>query len=522
MNKIQRTIFSSISVIVAVFFASCNEKEVSEEPKQKDTLRIAYNAQPPTLDQHTSSANACRSIGRGGIFELLVTSDENYGIVNELAEKVDVSSDYKEFVFYLRKGVKFHNGKEMTADDVVSSMNRWKDYYGSAKVACGKSSFEKVDDYTVRIQLEDSSMGFLDMIAGAKQPAAIMPKEIIEEAGNRPVTKFIGTGPYKLSEWAQDQYIKLEKFDDYKPYGTKGDASGWGGYKEALTKNVIFEFVPDSSTRVNGIQTGEYDYAIDCPPDDYQMLKANDELSADTTFGGGLCVIFDKSEGWTANGSFRKAVNAALDKEAVAIAAEGLPEFFRLDPGYMYVEQKNWYTQAGKESYLVNDKNLAKKYLDEAGYDGSQITIMVSSAYSDFNNIGIALKQQLENAGISVNLMVVDWPTQQSYMKDASKYDMFVTSFTPCAAPTDLLYLQATWEGWSTDSKLQDYLTKIRTSTNPAEAKKTWEECQAYCWNDYLPAIKIADKFGYSVMTKKVSGMKFFQNPIFWNTVVYE
>ncbi len=498
--------------------------EISEDADGtvKSEMHIAFDAQPPTLDQHTSSASATRQIGRGGIFEMLVTSDENYGYVCELADSVDINDDYTEFVFHLREGIKFHNGKEMTADDVVASMNRWKDYYGSATAACGDSEFVKVDDYTVSITLESSYMNFLEMIAGSKQPAAIMPAEIIEAAGDGTVDEFIGTGPYMVEEWAQDQYIKLVKFEDYQPYGTKGDASGWGGYKEALVDTVYIDFVTDASTRVSGIQTGEYDIAVNLPSDNYDMLNSNEDLVTIPDFSGGLSAVFDKSEGWSADPAFRKAVNAALNKEEIAIAALGLSDFFRLDSGYMFVEQTKWYSDAGSDSYETYDIDLAKQYLEECGYDGSEITVLCSSEYPVCNNTGIAIEQQLEEAGINVNLLVVDWPTQQEYVKQADKYDIFITWFTPCSAPTDILYLQSTWEGWSDDATLQDYLTQIAASTDETEAYELWNECQAYCWDEYLPIIKIADMYNYSVVTDQVAGLKYFQGPIYWNTVVYE
>lgn len=539
MKKKRLQAVSGVLVTMMLLMTGCIGAEATNESTQvsvneavaeidetgaatKTEMHIAYNAQPPTLDQHTSSTMAARAIGRGGIFEMLVTSDENYGWVCELAESVDVSDDYKEYVFHLRQGVKFHNGKEMTADDVVASMNRWIGYYGSATVACGDSRFEKVDDYTVSITLPESYMNFLAMIAGSKQPAAIYPSEVVEAAGDGAITEFIGTGPYMVEEWAQDQYLKLVKFDDYQPYGTKGEASGWGGYKEALTDVVYFDFVLDAATRVTGIQTGEYDLAEALPNDNYEMLKQNEDLQMIVYFSGGLNAIFDKSEGWTADATFRKAVNAALDKDALSMAAYGIQDFYRLDAGYMFKEQTEWYTDAGSENYLVNDQELAKQYLEECGYDGSEITLMVSSTYPDFNNVGIALEQQLEAVGINIELLVVDWPTQQEYLQDASKFDMFVTSFTPCASPTDTLYLQSTWEGWSDDETLQDYLTQIRTSVDQEEAYDIWEQCQEYCWTEYLPVTKICDKYTYCAASQNVAGLKYFQGPIYWNTVVYE
>lgn len=488
----------------------------------KSEVHYAFSAQPPTLDLHTTSTTVAYTIGRGGIYETLVTLDDDYNYQCELAESVDVNDDYTEYVFHLRKGVKFHNGKEMTADDVVASLNRWKSYYSNAGAACGENDFTKVDDYTVSITLPASAMTFLEMMGGAQNAAVIMPSEVIEAAGDGTVSEFIGTGPYKVDSWVQDQYIKVVKNTDYQPYGTEGEVSGWGGYKTPQVDTIYFDFVTDSATRVSGIQTGEYDFAMSLPSDNYEMLKANEDLVTTTVFNGGLSAIFDKSEGWTADPTFRKAVNAAMNKEECSIAAYGLEDFFRLDSSYMFKEQAKWYSTEGDESYNTYDPELAKEYLEECGYDGSEITVMVSSDYTDFNNLGIAMEQELEAVGINVNLLVVDWPTQQSYRTDPSKYDIFVTTFTPIASPTDLLYLQASWPGWSDDETLSDYMSQIQSSTDADQAKEIWDECQAYCWDEYLPIIKVADKYTYDAMTKNMSDLRYFQTPIWWNAAVYE
>ena len=153
----------------------------------------------------------------------------------------------------------------MTADDVVASMNRWIEGFSSAKSTVGDARFEKVDDYTVKIAADHSILLLPSMIAGAAQPASITTAAACEkEDSNGFMTDYIGTGPYKFSEWVQDQYVKLEKFDDYVPYGTEGEPmDGWSGYKAAPTKILEFDIVPEETTRVAGLETGQYDVKPD-------------------------------------------------------------------------------------------------------------------------------------------------------------------------------------------------------------------------------------------------------------------
>src|SRR5699024_4156119 len=155
-----------------------------------------------------------------------------------LAETVEESDENTVLTFHFREGVTFHNGKQMYAEDVVESMNRWLERSGVASEAFGNASFEEVDEYTVVLELEESSSIALDVLASKEQFAAIMPKEVIDEADAEGVKDLIGTGPYEFVEWKHDQYFHFAKFDDYQSVDVPAD--GLGGKKEALVKDIYF------------------------------------------------------------------------------------------------------------------------------------------------------------------------------------------------------------------------------------------------------------------------------------------
>src|SRR5699024_9543466 len=140
--------------------------------------------------------------------------------------------------FHLREGVKFHNGEEMKADDVTASMNRWLQKSSRALSLLAESHFESIDDYTVELKLQTVASDVLDVMESRGQFPAIMPKTVIESAAEEGVTEIIGTGPYKLAEWKQDQYIHLTRFDDY--VGVDDDPSGITGKKIAYIDDVYF------------------------------------------------------------------------------------------------------------------------------------------------------------------------------------------------------------------------------------------------------------------------------------------
>src|SRR5690625_4487556 len=199
------------------------------------------DGQTPTLDQPTDAATADRNTARL-IFETLMTVDSDYNPVPMLAESVN-TEDNKTYTFHLREGILFHNGKEMIADDVIASMERWLELSTITGNIFEGATWTAKDDYTVVLELQQPSSLTLDTLATSKQAPGIMPKEIVESATAEGVEEFIGTGPYEFVEWRQDQYIHYKRFDDYQP--REEEADGLGGKKEALLDEIYIHFVPD-------------------------------------------------------------------------------------------------------------------------------------------------------------------------------------------------------------------------------------------------------------------------------------
>ena len=190
--KIKKLAMFLLLGALALFVVGCTSSTPTEEKEDSSgagtdstftggDLHVALNTQPPTLDLHMGTATATRDAARP-IFETLVTLNEHYEVQPMLAESYEQSDDGLEFTFYLRKGVKFHNGKEMKAEDVVASLARWIGKSGRAKNAIGEGKFEVLDEYTVQLTLPEPSVGALHVLAVPNQSGGIMPKEVVENA----------------------------------------------------------------------------------------------------------------------------------------------------------------------------------------------------------------------------------------------------------------------------------------------------------------------------------------------------
>src|SRR5690625_2634442 len=217
-------------------------------------------------------------------------------------------------------------------------------------------------------------------MAGRGQFPAIMPKDIIETATGDGVSEIIGTGPFQFEEWKQDQHIQLMKFDDYQ--SVDEEPSGMAGKKEVFVDNVYYDIVTDPSTRLAGVQTGEYDIADEIPYDNYEQIKNDPALESYVTFDDGtLNVSYNKKEGLMTDPEMRQAINTVLDMDAIMLASFADEDLFITDPSYMNTEQVNWASDAGHELYNQSNPDEAESLLEEAGYNGEEIVLMSTRDY---------------------------------------------------------------------------------------------------------------------------------------------
>lgn len=172
-------------------------------------MNVGYPTQPVTLDAHVSSNTAVKDISRE-IYEQLVTLDKDAQVIPLLAESYEISEDKLSYTFHLRQGVKFHNGKQLQAEDVVASLNRWIKLSSHGKANFVGAEAKETDPSTVVLQLKTPFLLTLQLLADPIPAAAIYPKEVVDEADDKGIKSYIGTGPFQLEEWKQDQYIHLK------------------------------------------------------------------------------------------------------------------------------------------------------------------------------------------------------------------------------------------------------------------------------------------------------------------------
>lgn len=484
-----------------------------------DELRIAYPTQPSTLDPHMVTAAATKDAVRP-FFETLVTLNSKYQVVPMLAESWEKSEDGLTYTFHLRQGITFHNGKGMTAADAAASMNRWLSLSSAAQGVMGAGTFTAADDYTVTLKLEKPSLDVLLAMASPKQFAAIMPVEVIENADPASgIKEFIGTGPYKFVEWKQDQYISYTKNDDYKPLDTEPD--GLGGKKTAEVKDIRLSFVSEDSTRMIGLQSGEYDVAIQLGADNYDSIKDDSSLNTTQVMTTNISMNFNKKQGLFTDLKMRQAVNAALNIDDIFMANPGIPEFYRIDHSYMLKEQSDWYVEPPAGLFNQKDPEKAKALLTEAGYNGEEIRLLATREYGYIYDQAVVIKDQLEKAGMNINLVVYDWPTLKAKLEEPGEWELNLGGYTSVVTPAQIAVFNPKYFGWTSDPAIAEGLGKMNAAASEAEEQAIWKDVQQTVW-DYLPTIKLGDLYTLTATTSKVDGYHDFEGIVPWNTKVYK
>ena len=233
-----------------------------ECPKKGGELVFAGEAKVNSLDMYTSNAISTRNVAMN-IYETLMTRDENNQPILELAESMVAAPDGLSYVFKLRTGVKFHNGKPLGSADVMASFDRY------AKVGLERAMLDNVEKWeapdasTFVIRMKKAQPTFLEDLSSFSVPIVIIPAENKDDPPQRLTP--VGTGPFQFIEFVPDSHVKLKRYDDYRPNEKFSERTGFGGYKVACVDTITYRIVTEPGARVAGLETGEFKIVEDIP-----------------------------------------------------------------------------------------------------------------------------------------------------------------------------------------------------------------------------------------------------------------
>jgi len=492
------------------------DEEPTEEPDDDDDdstdepagdgqyggrLRIALIGEPPTLDVHQTTATIVAMI-TWHMYEAIFTWDENFAVVPLLAEAYEVADDGLTNTITLRQGVLFHNGDEMTAADVVASIERWAGISGlGAGLMAATDNINVVDDYTIEFNMAETLGSFSVLLARQNQGCAIYPESVVDAAGTEPLEEYIGTGPYRFVERQADRFILMERFEDY--VGQDGPPNGYAGQKAAYLDELEFTPVPDEAARIAGLQAGDYDYLESIVADQMSVLEGNPDLNIELLPPSGWDVlVFNTADGLLTDQKLREAIQATIDCDPIMIAAEG-EGFYRLDPGFM-LQETVWHSLVGEDRYNQGNPDKGRELVEESDYNGEPIRFLTTQEYADQYATAVVARQQLEEIGLNIELIVTDWATLIANRAIEDQWEIFTTGFSFRVDPVGMPPISGcSWPGWwCTDAKVEA-VGRLQGETNFDARYEALEDLQELWYSD-VPGIKLADTYGISARSAKI------------------
>ena len=474
----------------------------------QSVLRIAVTDDPPHLDVHTTTATLTSMVDLH-VLETLYTFNANFEPVPLLAESETVSDDGKTITITLRQNVPFHNGKVMTAADVVASLNRWGEYGGRGKVMFDNiTSVAANGDHEVVLTFKNAYGPWKSLLAFLNGGPAIFPGEIASAATGEPLSneQIIGTGPFKFNEWRPNRHIEVVKFDDYAQ--PSGPTDGYAGQREAKVDAIRFIAVPDMGTRVSGVQAGDYDYAERISGDLFEDMSNDPGVSVIKQNVPTMPLLFLNSSAGLLkdNYALRRAILTALDfPEALRIAVG--PDNLWSPNGAIYPADTYWYTDAGTENYpQKGDPEKAKQMAAEAGYTGEPINFMVSSSYPLHYDTGQVFERQLKAAGFHIEFQVYDWATLVERRAKPELWDIFETTHGMVPDPILYTFMNDNYPGWWVSPEKEPLEAALAGTVDPAARKQIWNDIQALIYQQ-VPVIKPGDVFVYDIASPALQGL---------------
>ncbi len=496
-------LFFVLSLTICMLFGGSGSASASG-----GILRVAVIDEAPSLDQQVITADLTTMIAMH-IFEGLYTFDSKYSPVSMLVQDEQVKEGGKLVVLGLREGVKFHNGKELTADDVFASLERWSKFGTRGPVLF--NNIEKMEvsgKYEITLHFKQPFAPWKNLMAFMNGGPAIYPKEVASKAEKAPIpeTEYIGTGPYKFVERNPSRYIKLARFDGYVSRMEPSD--GYAGKKEALFDEIQFIPVPDDSTRVTGVKAGDYDYGERIAGDLYDTLKDDPELVISVQQGGSQGLVFLNSKNGILKDNFklRQALLTAIDMEAVLKAAIG-PEALWKKDGSIMPEGTLWHTSVGTDRYSQGNAEKAMALAKEAGYKGEKILYLATTSYKVHYDSSLVITEQLKKAGFNIDFQIYDWATLVSKRADSTQWDMFFTYHGFVPDPVLFTFMSEAYPGWWTTSEKRELASKFAMTLDAAERKDIWDRIQKLVY-EQVPIMKTGVNFIYDVYSPKLKGLE--------------
>ena len=455
------------------------------------------------LDSNLSVINPCSPAGSSGtantatyamIYDRLIEYDKDAAVhVPALATRWE-TDDWQTFRFYLRDDVYFHNGDKFTAQDVVNTVEIAREAPGTiiSTNLSGIATATAIEEYTVEFVLDSVNVYFLFNID--LSIIGMLNKRAIEADSVEGF--YIGTGPYKVTDFSTNDYVSFERNDDY-----------WGVLP--ITKTQTWRYLPEVSTRAIRLQNKEAHVAMQVATGDIKFFRDSpDFVTFAVLQNDSHSVQFNMKDPICSDLNFRLAVVHALDREACAIVA--MEDMYILptdgSPGWGYITPM----RNTSIPLISQDLDLARKYLADSIYNGEVIEI--TTARIDNVRAMEAAQEQLAKIGIKASVNEMDQASFLAFATGLEENGQIL--FWPQVLSADQRSYRSIYytkmgpnRSKYSNPKVDEMLDLVQTIINPAERETIYMELQEIIYAD-LPTMTLYYRALEFAAAKGVGGVR--------------
>ncbi len=433
---------------------------------QQDTITIGMVLEPPNLDPTAGAAAAIDEVVYANIFEGLTRFGPDGAVKPALAESWDISDDGTVYTFHLHDGVKFHDGTDMTAEDVVFTLDRARaeDSTNAQKALfAGIASVEAVDATTVKVTLAAPNGNFPFNMAWGD--AVIVAPESVDNAATAPV----GTGPFTFTEWAQGDHVTITRNPDY-----------WGEAPALAT--ATFKFISDPNAAFAAMMAGDVDAFPNFPAPETLGQFENDprfKVIVGSTEGETILAMNNKQPPLD-NVLVREAIAHAINRQELidgAMFGYGTPigtHFAPHNPDYVDL--------TGMSDY---DPERSRALLAEAGVNDLKLRLMLPPP-SYARRGGEIIAAQLREVGIETEITNMEWAQWLEQVFGGKDFDLTIVSHTE---PADInIYARPDYYFQYDNPDFQALLAELDLTSDPAKRTELNQQAQEMIAADYVNA----------------------------------
>ena len=477
-----------LGILLLIFTACGGDRNI--ETKKDEVLKVALANKPRSFDPQKNTDSSTLAVTKQ-IYNNLFSLGENGEIILELVESYEIEED-NSIILQLRKGIFFHDGNELTSEDVKKSLERNLDIPVSRILVESIEKIEVLDKYRLKIVQKNSPSILIHNLAHSSTA-------IVKEIKTDSDIDLIGTGAYKIKDWSLSERISLESFDKYYE-------------KTPKIKEIIFQTIPESSNRLIALETKEIDIAYDISANDIKGIEKNPNLKVinSISLGSDFLTINTRK---IKDKKIRQAIEYAIDKNSIIKTVyEGFGEI----PNSILTPSVFGYDRDGEKREYNPQK--AKELLKEAGVKNLSLKLWIYDEPSR-QQMAQIIQANLKEIGIDVEIIVAEVSTFLQYT-GMGEHDILIGLWYVMTGDADygyypLLHSKSVGPVGNTsfyeNSQVDNLLDRAREISDLKEREKYYQDVQKIIY-DEVPLLPIAYK-NYTIgLQRNIEGFVFKPN----------